>query len=1241
MSRVAAPASAPAPVVRLRDVGLHYGKAEALHDITLDIPAGVMAGLIGPDGVGKSSLLALVSGARALQTGRIEVLGGDMASARFRAEVCPRIAYMPQGLGKNLYPTLSVFENVDFFGRLFGHDRAERERRIGALLAATGLAPFAGRPAGKLSGGMKQKLGLCCALIHDPDLLILDEPTTGVDPLSRRQFWALIDDIRAERPGMSVLVATAYMEEAAASTGWRRWMPGACSRPARPPSCWHTPAATRWSRPSSRCCRKRNAPATGRWRSCRTRPAPRRRWPSRHASLTMRFGDFRAVDRVNFRIRRGEIFGFLGSNGCGKTTTMKMLTGLLPASEGEALLFGKLLDPRDLDTRRRVGFMTQSFSLYGELTLRQNLVLHARLFGLPEADIEARVQAMAERFELVDILDALPDALPLGDRQRLSLAVAMIHGPDMLILDEPTSGVDPMARDAFWRALIELSRRDGVTIFISTHFMNEAERCDRISLMHAGRVLVSDTPQAIMAARGATTLEDAFITHLQEAVGEPRRSRPGSSARRPCRDAVAPQARRPPRLQPAATVQLHATRGAGAEARPDPPESGRLGQHPPDAGAGLRHHAGRGGPGLCRARPRPDQPQPRLQPEPVRLTLLQGARATAELRRAGPAHARRRDQPGDRDSAGLRSRSAARPPVQVGAWIDGAMPQRAETVRGYVQGIHQHWLSERLRESLGKGAVTPLATVETRFRYNPDVRSLPAMVPAVIPLLLMLIPAILAALSVVREKELGSIINFYVTPATRLEFLLGKQIPYVVLAMASFLLLVGMAVVLFRVPVTGSFGALALGALLYVISATAFGLLISGFVRSQVAALFRHGAAHHPAGGAVLRHHRPGQFAGRRGAVDRRGLPDHALRHHLARHLLQGAGIRRSVGLLRAAVDRHSRADRPGRGAAPEATTMKRQRWRNIGHLAMKELRSLLRDPVMLVLIVWAFSFSIYTAATAMPETLHKAPIAVIDEDRSQLSRHIVDALYPPHFLPPVLITPAELDARMDAGLDTFALHIPAGFQRDVLAGRAPAIQLSVDATRMSQAFTGSGYIQVIVQQQVNEFVRRERAVSSGPVELALRARFNPQLDQAWFGGVMQIINNITMLSIILTGAALIREREHGTLEHLLVMPVTPFEIMAAKVLAMAVVVCCSHRPSLLNVVVRGLMGVPIEGSQPCFLPARRCICSPLRRWASSWRRWRARCLSSACCCCWCCCLCKCSPVAARRAKACRRWCSS
>ena len=837
MNRVAGPAAAP--VVRLQGVGLHYGKTPALRNVDLDIPAGVLAGLIGPDGVGKSSLLALVAGARALQSGHIEVLGGDMASARFRARVCPRIAYMPQGLGKNLYPTLSVFENVDFFGRLFGHDLAERERRIAALLAATGLAPFAGRPAGKLSGGMKQKLGLCCALIHDPDLLILDEPTTGVDPLSRRQFWALIDDIRAERPGMSVLVATAYMEEAA-RFDWLAAMDAGSMLATGTPmellkrtGCETLEQAFIALLPEAKRAGYRPVDIVPHAASTETEVAIEAR------DLTMRFGDFTAVDRVNFRIRRGEIFGFLGSNGCGKTTTMKMLTGLLPASEGEALLFGKPLDPHDLATRRRVGFMTQSFSLYGELTVRQNLVLHARLYGLPEADVAPRAQSMAERFDLVDILDALPDALPLGDRQRLSLAVAMIHGPEMLILDEPTSGVDPVARDAFWRSLIELSRKDGVTIFVSTHFMNEAERCDRISLMHAGRVLVSDTPQAIMASRAAETLDDAFVAYLQEAAGDAPQGREREA--RPVDSAPTPATPTPDVHSAFSLLRLLSfTRRETLELRRDPI---RLSL----AALGSILLMLVLGYGIT------------LDVEDLTFAVLDHDQTSISrdysLSLSGSRYFQERAPLADyadldrRMRAGEISLAIEIPPgfgrdvlrgrpVQVGAWIDGAMPQRAETVRGYVQGIHQHWLSQRLREELGDTATTPLATVETRFRYNPDVRSLPAMVPAVIPLLLMLIPAILAALSVVREKELGSIINFYVTPATRLEFLLGKQIPYVVLALASFLLLVAMAVLLFRVPVSGSFRTLALGAFLYIISATAFGLLISSFVRSQVAALF-------------------------------------------------------------------------------------------------------------------------------------------------------------------------------------------------------------------------------------------------------------------------------------------------------------------------------------------------------------------------------------------------------------------
>lgn len=255
----------------------------------------------------------------------------------------------------------------------------------------------------------------------------------------------------------------------------------------------------------------------------------------------------------------------------------------------------------------------------------------------------------------------------------------------------------------------------------------------------------------------------------------------------------------------------------------------------------------------------------------------------------------------------------------------------------------------------------------------------------------------------------------------------------------------------------------------------------------------------------------------------------------------------------------------------------------NILHLGVKELRSLIRDPLMLGLIVFAFTFAIYSAATALPETLNRAPIAIVDEDNSPLSRRIADAFQPPYFLPPVMITQAEMDARMDAGLDTFALDIPPDFQRDLLAGRTPSIQLNVDATRVSQAFTGSGYVQSIVTGEIREFVRQYRAEQALPVELVGRARFNQELNQSWFGAVVELINNVTMLSIILTGAALIREREHGTIEHLLAMPVTPFEIMTSKIWAMALVVLAACAFSL-TFVVRGLIEVPIQGSVALFL---------------------------------------------------------
>lgn len=836
-------------VVSLKDVTLQYGKSRsdkvrALDALSLEIPSGRMVGLIGPDGVGKSSLMALVSGARRIQQGSVRVLGGDMADAEHRRLSCPRIAYMPQGLGKNLYPTLSIRENLEFFGRLFGQDKAERDLRIEDLTRSTGLEDFTERPAGKLSGGMKQKLGLCCALIHDPDLLILDEPTTGVDPLARNQFWELIARIRGERPHMSVMVATAYMDEAEGFD----WL---VAMDEGQVLATGTPAEMLERTGSDNLEQAFIALLPDAKRALHQEVII----PPREASdeiaieahgLTKRFGDFTAVDHVNFRIERGEIFGFLGSNGCGKSTTMKMLTGLLPFSEGEAFLFGQPVDPNDLEIRQRVGYMSQAFSLYSELTVRQNLELHARLYQINGKGREARIQEMLERFALKPVVDSLPMSLPLGVRQRLSLAVAVIHRPEILILDEPTSGVDPVARDSFWVELIRMSREEWVTIFISTHFMNEALRCDRMSLMHAGKVLDSDTPQALQQKRGAATLEAAFIAYLEDASDE---SDPDSSPN-PEQEAAPPTDQDSP---PQALQQ-------GSVTPPSRFSFQRLFSYAHREAMELRRDPVRGmlalfgsvllvfimGYGIS------------MDVEDLSYAVLDYDQTTNSqaysLNLAGSRYfvetppLASMDELDERMRAGKISLGVIIPPgfgrdlkrgatPEIAFWVDGSMPTRADTIKGYAQGIHIDYLKTLARESLGVSADSG-ADVALRYRYNPDVQSLPAMVPAVIPMLLMMIPAMLTALGVVREKEMGSIINFYVTPVTRTEFLLGKQLPYVVLGMLNFLIMVALAVFFFDVPVKGSFLTLSIAALLYVFCATGLGLLMSSVLNSQIAAIF-------------------------------------------------------------------------------------------------------------------------------------------------------------------------------------------------------------------------------------------------------------------------------------------------------------------------------------------------------------------------------------------------------------------
>ena len=680
---------------------------------------------------------------------------------------------------------------------------------------------------------MRQKLGLCCCLIHDPDLLILDEPTTGVDPLSRRQFWELIDRMRSRREGMSVMVATAYMEEAerfdwlvamsagkVLATGSPRELKGrAGAATLEEGFIALLPEAQRGEH------RRLEIPP---------RPAVDGEPIIVARELTCRFGDFTAVDRVSFTIERGEIFGFLGSNGCGKTTTMKMLTGLLAPSEGEALLFGKPLEAGDMSARYRVGYMSQSFSLYTELTVQQNLDLHAHLYHLSAQKAKTRIAELVGWFGLEDYLDQRTLDLPLGIRQRLSLAVAIVHEPEILILDEPTSGVDPLARDRFWEALIDLSRRQGVTIFVSTHFMNEAARCDRIALMDSGRVLATGAPAQLIEARKVATLEDAFISYLEEATGS-RASAP---------EIIATSGRTATPVSPVSSWfslrRLFAyTIRESLELLRDPI---RLGFSLFGTaflmlvfGFGISTDVNN----LSFAVLDHDQsPESRAYLEELRGSSYFVEKPPAanygeieNRMKTGNIRAAIEIPPGfGRDIKRGR-------PAWVGAWVDGAMPFRAETIRGYLQGMHELYLVDPAVKTTQPGALPP-ADIELRFKYNQDFDSIYAMVPATTALLLGLFPAILMALGVVREKELGSITNLYVTPVTRIEFLIGKQIPYVGVALANFALMFLMALLVFQVPLKGSFPALLLGALLYVTAMTAYGMFISGFTNTQIAALF-------------------------------------------------------------------------------------------------------------------------------------------------------------------------------------------------------------------------------------------------------------------------------------------------------------------------------------------------------------------------------------------------------------------
>jgi ABC-type multidrug transport system ATPase subunit len=549
------------PAIRVEGFTKRYGKRVAADGLSLTVQAGEIYGLVGADGAGKSSLMKAVAGVLAFDAGTVEVFGTRVDSERSAEQVKRRIGFLPQGLGLNLYPDLSIEENVDFFGRLRGVPAAELLERKRQLLEMTRLDSFRARPMRQLSGGMKQKLGLVCTLIHEPDLVILDEPTTGVDPVSRRDFWAILGKLLEEK-GVTALVSTAYLDEAdrfhrvslfhegkvmgegspaelvatvPGTLALFRAEPQAEALPRLKAAFPQTEAMGAWLRvfaegldaPQARgavdkalagipptdwfarepeledvfvaMLRQRGAKLESAFPADSRVPAASTDLAIEARGLTRLFGDFRAADAVSFSVPQGEIFGLLGANGAGKTTVIKMLTGILKPSSGEGRVAGADMRSAGLAIKERIGYMSQAFSLYHDLSVIENIRLYAGIYGLDGRQAQRRSDWVIGMAGLAGFENDAAGRLPMGLRQRLALGCALVHEPRVLFLDEPTSGVDPIGRRMFWDILFHLSRREGVAILVTTHYMSEAEHCDHLALMYAGRVVADASPEAMKA----------------------------------------------------------------------------------------------------------------------------------------------------------------------------------------------------------------------------------------------------------------------------------------------------------------------------------------------------------------------------------------------------------------------------------------------------------------------------------------------------------------------------------------------------------------------------------------------------------------------------------------------------------------------------------------------------------------------------------------------------------------------